>query len=93
MDEKIIDLKGNVFKVNKGYRILYDWPLFPGIYILDMDRVSGKSFTLIKTKGRYLSLRWSSSLKLYVLQNLTLLKYEERYDQKYEWKYKKTTKA
>ena len=55
------------------------------------DRITDKVFTLVKfRKGkRWAMITWISHLDMYLVRDLKFIKYEETFDLKYEWKYRK----
>lgn len=98
MLDQIIDLRGHILKFESKFRLLIDYPLFKGYYIYTRNRLNNNKFNqstftliILKRKGhkRYYYLKYIPHLKLYILRDLKFIRYEKRYDIKYEWEYRK----
>ena len=92
MGQQIIALNGKVFEETSRYRLLPTRPHFKASeFSMEKDRISKRPFTLIKTPNKWYKLTWIPHLDLYLCRKLKYIRYEEKLDIKYEWKYRKKT--
>ena len=95
MTKQIIELGGNIFEATSDFKLKVDCPMYKAShYCMTRDRVSDLPFTLVRfnKEKRWLMITWVAHLNLYLIRKLKFIRYEETFDLKYEWKYRKELK-
>lgn len=84
----ILELRGNLFKIEPFKRLYFNFPFRLGKQILTRDVYTNKTFNLIHThKGKWYGVFYISELDMYLLRKLEWLDYKIEKDIKYSHLY------